>query len=420
MKKLPASTTLAEARKAGRHGDSELVHLNKAEVKMLEDMTYGHGLTINPQTGEKEAFLPFLLSMLPTLFPTIGAGLAGATGIGMLANPLVLGAIGSGLGTAIETGDIGKGVMAGLGGAALGGLAGNLGGAAAGKVATDAVQPALAQAASKAGTSGAMALAPTKAASAVAQGGLGGLLGGGMGGMLVGLPGAMLVANDQMQYGETEEDKLKKDRIARARQENFMTPRTVNAAPAGYVHGVDPEFNFFGPSGTLTPVTTRRGYAAGGQVSAQRMPMPMQLTGRTRAQPSVNPSVGIWAGLAPAPVRVPANPTPPVQPMPGPIMGGGGGGMGGMMDMPLGNFHNGFRSINRDMMLQKFAGGGEVVGPGDGTSDSVPAVINGQDPAALSDGEFVVPAMAVAKLGNGSNRAGAQRLQAMVNELLSE
>jgi hypothetical protein len=40
-----------------------------------------------------------------------------------------------------------------------------------------------------------------------------------------------------------------------------------------------------------------------------------------------------------------------------------------------------------------------VQGDGDGTSDSVPAM--------LADGEFVIPADVVAKLGNGSNKAGA-------------
>jgi hypothetical protein len=40
-----------------------------------------------------------------------------------------------------------------------------------------------------------------------------------------------------------------------------------------------------------------------------------------------------------------------------------------------------------------------VQGEGDGTSDSVAAM--------LADGEFVIPADIVSKLGNGSNKAGA-------------
>lgn len=449
MKKLPASTTLRDARKAGRLGDDQLVHLNKAEVDMLESMTMGHGLTINPQTGEKEAFLPFLLSMLPTLFPSIGAGLAGATGMAALANPLMLGALGSGLGTWAETGDLGKGLMAGVGGAALGGLGGMLGGAGAGALGS-AVNPAIGSAAGAVNGQTVKSLlagnvakgALTQAAAPAAAGGLGGLMSG-MGGMLapmmVGAPGMYLSAQAQMP-GESDKDKRRKASIERAQQESFMTPRTVNTAPDGYRHGMDEEFNFFGPGGTLTPVTTTRGYAMGGPVGGpQVMPlpggppvmplpdgpqrptrgmMPTPLTGNRMSMAPGNPNVGLWGGLQLPPRQVPRPYTPP------PVIGGGGGSYGGGYEgsysppsMPMG----GGRAPGEwgRMNVMQFADGGMVMGPGDGTSDSVPAVVNGQEPAALSDGEFVVPAMAVAKLGNGSSKAGAEKLQQMVNSLLA-
>lgn len=53
----------------------------------------------------------------------------------------------------------------------------------------------------------------------------------------------------------------------------------------------------------------------------------------------------------------------------------------------------------------------------DGMSDSVPAQIEGQQPAALSEGEFVVPADAVSGLGNGSTEAGAKTLQQMIDRV---
>jgi hypothetical protein len=56
-------------------------------------------------------------------------------------------------------------------------------------------------------------------------------------------------------------------------------------------------------------------------------------------------------------------------------------------------------------------------GPGDGMSDSIPAYIGGQQPAALGDGEFVVPADAVSHLGNGSSNAGANQLQSMIDRV---
>jgi hypothetical protein len=53
-------------------------------------------------------------------------------------------------------------------------------------------------------------------------------------------------------------------------------------------------------------------------------------------------------------------------------------------------------------------------GPGDGVSDSIPATIDGNQPAALADGEFVIPARVVSELGNGSSEAGARKLHEMM------
>ena len=55
------------------------------------------------------------------------------------------------------------------------------------------------------------------------------------------------------------------------------------------------------------------------------------------------------------------------------------------------------------------AGGGEVDGPGTGTSDSVPA--------RLSDGEFVLTAKAVRGAGGGDRDVGAARLYDMMSDL---
>lgn len=61
--------------------------------------------------------------------------------------------------------------------------------------------------------------------------------------------------------------------------------------------------------------------------------------------------------------------------------------------------------------------GGYLSGPGDGMSDSIPATIEGKQPARLADGEFVVPADVVSHLGNGSTKAGAQRLYSMMDKV---
>jgi hypothetical protein len=56
-------------------------------------------------------------------------------------------------------------------------------------------------------------------------------------------------------------------------------------------------------------------------------------------------------------------------------------------------------------------------GPTDGMADELPATINGEQEAALSDGEFVVPADVVSHLGNGNSDAGAQVLYAMMDRV---
>jgi len=56
-------------------------------------------------------------------------------------------------------------------------------------------------------------------------------------------------------------------------------------------------------------------------------------------------------------------------------------------------------------------------GNGDGVSDEIPAMIEGEQEAALSDGEFIVPARIVSELGNGSSDAGAQKLYAMIDRI---
>jgi hypothetical protein len=84
--------------------------------------------------------------------------------------------------------------------------------------------------------------------------------------------------------------------------------------------------------------------------------------------------------------------------------------------------------------LMKLAGGGmsymeaggttgptgaprDVVGTGDGMSDSVPADIEGVQEARLADGEFVIPADVVADIGNGSSDAGSKKLYDMMDRV---
>ena len=76
----------------------------------------------------------------------------------------------------------------------------------------------------------------------------------------------------------------------------------------------------------------------------------------------------------------------------------------------------------RGMGGTKFAQGGNVNGyylggPTDGMADQIPATIDNMQPAALSDGEFVIPADVVSHLGNGNSDAGAKNLYSMMERV---
>jgi hypothetical protein len=83
------------------------------------------------------------------------------------------------------------------------------------------------------------------------------------------------------------------------------------------------------------------------------------------------------------------------------------------MDIPIEAANGGIMSG-----LGGYSDGGRLLkGPGDGVSDSIPAVIGRRQPARLADGEFVVPARIVSELGNGSTEAGARKLYAMMERV---
>lgn len=102
----------------GRGPDKQLVHMSPREVAGLQALAMAHGgsLSINPETGLPEA--GFLDNLLPAI---IGAGLMFATGgaagaaiIPGLSNAATIG-LGVGALQTARTGDLGKGIMAGLG-----------------------------------------------------------------------------------------------------------------------------------------------------------------------------------------------------------------------------------------------------------------------------------------------------------------
>ena len=68
--------------------------------------------------------------------------------------------------------------------------------------------------------------------------------------------------------------------------------------------------------------------------------------------------------------------------------------------------------------LGGYSDGGRLLkGPGDGVSDSIPAVIGERQPARLANNEFVIPARIVSEIGNGSTDAGARKLYQMMDRV---
>ena len=79
-------------------------------------------------------------------------------------------------------------------------------------------------------------------------------------------------------------------------------------------------------------------------------------------------------------------------------------GGGATMEMAAG----GIASVNQGYYL-----GGKT----DGMADKIPARIDGNQEARLSDGEFVIPADVVSHLGNGNSEAGSQQLHGMMDNI---
>ena len=110
----PQASNLANK---GRYGDSMLVHMNPAEVGIMNAIS-GDRMTINPETGQPEAFA-FLLPLLGGL---AGGALGGAGMLGGL-GALSAGALGTGIGKFAETGSLKKAILSGAMSYGIGSLA---------------------------------------------------------------------------------------------------------------------------------------------------------------------------------------------------------------------------------------------------------------------------------------------------------
>jgi len=100
------------------------------------------------------------------------------------------------------------------------------------------------------------------------------------------------------------------------------------------------------------------------------------------------------------------------------VFGTLGTGVGNSPDRE--DYTEGFPSLAGGGLASLNRQGYYLGGSTDGMADLIPATIDGTQPAALSDGEFVVPADVVSHLGNGNSDAGAKQLYSMMDRVRRE
>lgn len=426
----------------GRKGDSMLVHMSPDEVRGLQAIAMQHGgsLTVNPKTGLVEA--NFLKSILPVI---AGAALAPFTGGASMAALLVGG------GTALMTGSLEKGLMAGLGAFGGASLAGSLSAAGAATTAGQTVTPGALNAAAVTPQVAAPAVSGATAASPYAlSSGAGTASGMGLGGGLT-VPQVTTLTPTAAAPGLT----LSGSAAAPATQvAGAITPAaapvTYSNMGAGFRGLASPEGRAAfmtaadGPMGLATKVA---GPIAGSMFSAEepdegggkpqeyirpysfdfkpsadtepgfkyRTGAPGESTAEQRyLTPTFTPMGVFKAGTEPGPSFY-GTPTEeqyalyskPKDSSLGLAAGGIAGlGKGGLKDgafiVPadvVSHLGNGSNDAGQKL-LARGLGARPIKGKGDGMSDSIPTSIEGRQPARVADGEAYIPPEVVKKVGS--------------------
>ena len=404
---MPHSNTAAGLASLGRHGDDTLVHMGRDEVEGLQAlaMAQGGSLSINPYTGMPEAFS--LKGAFKKFLPTIVGAAGYAMGLGPTGQMLAGGLAGA----ATSKGNLLKGfAMGALGGYGGGGLAkgfmgaaGTAGagaGAGAGPNAFQAARQASPETLTKLGlpsdaaTPSSLYGDPAKLANnPFAQsfdkiaGNLGGQLPPGAQGMIAdqtfGKSGIAALASGASRTPAPkmpEEDPL-------YRQYDFNTDTrqfTAREPSDEYIDPYSPAYDAAvgAAGGTVNDIASQNNYLASLSKGGSGDTDIDGFTGEARY-----------------------------------AYGGDTGefteedqyAYGGPMDFQA--------PVKRRKPRKQY-----LQGPGDGVSDSIPAVIETGKrprPARLAAGEFIVPARVVAEIGNGSSDAGSKQLYAMLDRIES-
>jgi hypothetical protein len=189
----------------------------------------------------------------------------------------------------------------------------------------------------------------------------------------------------------------------------------------GYKYSYDPKTQQFTQLSVPTVMPSGSGVINGAMgmggigYAAPATPQPVANSGTKLSGGIANPAVGpMQSQRSATSINIPAYQTPEQQLNLNDFYT--------MMDQRLAGYGGYARggNVGDEANLGGYSDGGRLLkGPGDGVSDSIPAVIGNKQPARLADGEFVIPARIVSELGNGSTEAGARKLYAMMERVQS-
>jgi hypothetical protein len=148
-------------------------------------------------------------------------------------------------------------------------------------------------------------------------------------------------------------------------------------------------------------------FTPAGESAAARQAATTQAAGLKALQPAAQPEVNPYAGKMPITWNpAPAQTAPAAQPAQ-PAMA---------LGIPSAQqaINQGGIQMAHGGLAYLAAGGRYLDGATDGMADEINTTIDGEQPAKLSHGEFVIPADVVSHLGNGNSDAGAKKLYEMM------
>ena len=363
----------------GRGNDTQLVHMTPREVQGLESlaMAYGGSLTTNPRTGLKEA--GFLEDILPTI---AGVGLSFVPGVGPL---MAAGLVGGG--TALATGNLEKGLMAGLG--AFGGA--GIGSALAGTGAATAAGAAGAGSAGASMAPGATGSTLSTLTGAPASAGMS-TVGPGTSGLLAANPvTAATTAGVPLPTGAAAAGQGITALGSEAGRSAFMQNIGGGMGLAKYGGAAVAPALLGGDEGDIQPdagTTRPYSYDPGRQTDQPGFQYRTGAPGEaTSEQQYFTPT------FTPLPTFTPGSGSPAEQ-----------------------------EDERRRMGVMGLAAGSQgpvrmLRGGGDATSDSLDGVIDDEEPVRLATGEVVIDGRAVSEIGNGDNESGAKKIEAAIDRI---